>query len=141
LRILVEIGRFVVTALAVGLAIPTFFAMISLFSSGSMGTEAFVGIGAISYVLGSVGGIVFGLPALWFSKRHQWDRDLRKLAAVGVAVGSVGGALLSVLFWAGNLDIIIPGLVQWTVMGATAGLVSACVWFWLHSGDEEIVHA
>ena len=31
--------------------------------------------------------------------------------------------------------------VQWTVMGATAGLVSACVWFWLHSGDEEIVHA
>ena len=138
---MVEIGRFVVTALAVGLTIPTFFAIISLFSNGRMGTEAFFGIGAISYVLASVGGIIFGLPTVWFSKRLKWDRDIRKLTAVGVAVGSIGGVLLSVAFWAGNLDLIIPGLVQWSVMGGIAGLVSACVWFWLHPGDKEVAHA
>ena len=141
MRILLETGRFVVTALAVGLAIPCFYLVASIFTGDPFSFEAFFAIGTISFVMGFIGGVVFGLPTLWFLRRQGWADNQRTVATVGTLVGALGGVLLSAAFWQGHAEIIMAGLWAWALMGAIAGLVSALVWFWLHIGDTEIHHA
>ena len=141
MRLLVETGRFVVTALAVGLAIPCFYLVASIFTSDRFSFEAFFAIGAISFVLGLIGGIVFGLPTLWVLRRQGWADNHKAVAIIGTLVGAVGGVLLSAAFWQGHAEMILAGFWAWALMGAIAGLVSALVWFWLHVGDTEIYHA
>ncbi|WFL77063.1 hypothetical protein P7228_13860 [Altererythrobacter arenosus] len=140
MRLLVETGRFFVTALAVGFAIPFFYAMASIVTGEHFSFEAFLAVGAISFVLGLLGGVFFGLPTLWILKRQGWAGNQKTVAIVGTLVGAVGGVLLSVAFWQGHAEIILAGLWAWALMGAVAGLVSALVWFCLHVGDSENQH-
>jgi hypothetical protein len=141
LRQLVEVARFVVTAAAVGLAIPSFYLLVSVFIGDRFSFEAFIAVGAISFVLAIIGGVVFGLPTLWFLRRQGWADKQKAVAIVGTLVGAVGGVLLSAAFWQGNAELILAGLWAWALMGAIAGLVSALVWFWLHVSGNESEHA
>ena len=136
MKLFVEIGRFVLTASAVAVAIPAFFLLASISTGNSMGIEAFLAIGAISFVLALVGGAIFGLPTLWFLRRSGWISKVWLATMVGTLIGSFGGAVLSIVFWQGNLNIILAGLWVASLMGALAGFISIPLWLWLHSGEK-----
>lgn len=121
-----------VTALAVAITIPTGFAALSLVRGEHFSIEAFFAIGAMSFVIGIIGGLVVGLPTLWLARKLHLDGDFRKLAVFGCIAGAVGGIALSVVFWQGNIEIVMAGMLIWAAMGAVAGLIAASVWFGRH---------
>ncbi|MDG6078157.1 hypothetical protein E3U23_03005 [Erythrobacter litoralis] len=137
---MIELGRFFVTALAVAIAIPASFLMASLFTGETFSIEAFFAVGAISFVLAIIGGLIFGLPTLWFLRRQGWAREMGIVTSIGTLVGAFGGILLSAGFWQGNLEVILAGLWAWAVMGAIAGFVASPVWLWLHQSEAGLVN-
>tara|TARA_B100000678_G_C18110845_1_gene462664 strand:+ start:201 stop:656 length:456 start_codon:yes stop_codon:yes gene_type:complete len=137
---LVEIGRFILTALAVALAIPAFYSVASLFTVERFSIEAFLAIGAISFILAIIGGLVIGLPTLWFLKRRDWAGKIGIVTVVGTVFGAFGGMLLSTVFWQGNSLLILAGLKTWALVGAIAGFVAAPVWHWLHENDGRLTN-
>ena len=140
LRLLVEIGRFIVIALAVAIAIPSAFLAVSLAMSEPFSFEAFFGLAAIALVMAVTGGIFIGLPALWFARLQRWDHEIRKLALFGCLAGAAGGFVMSIFFWQGRWDLVNSGVHFWIGMGALAGLVASVLWYWLHLGDVERAH-
>ena len=137
MSIFTEIARFLLTAIAVALAIPTGFAVLSIIDAGSMSMEGFLGVGAISFFLAIAGGVVVGLPVLWVAKRLDWARSLGKMTVVGVLTGAAAAALLTVPFFEGDLSFAAIAVPSWAALGAFAGLVAAPIWVMLHSSDED----
>lgn len=140
LRLLVEIGRFIVIAVAVAIAIPSAFLVISLATNEAFSFEAFFGLGAISFVMAVVGGIFVGIPALWFARIQRWERETSKLALFGCLAGAAGAVLMSIFFWQGSWDLVTSGVPIWAGMGAFAGLVASILWYWLQLNDAGSHH-
>jgi hypothetical protein len=135
LKFLVETGRFVLTALAVALAGPTVLTILDLSSGGMFSVEWHFGFGALIFVLTMIGGLIAGLPALWFAKRHGWDRRIGRMLIVGMVAGAIAGALLAIPFWGGFLAYSLLPVVQFATFGGLAGLMAAPIWVMLHRQD------
>lgn len=135
MKLLVELGRFMLTAIATAIAIPSVFLAISAFSSSAMSAEAFFGIAAVSFAFAVLGGILIGLPALWVAKRLAWDRRLGPMILLGCLAGAVAAALIAVALFGGDLSFAFLATPSWMALGAFAGLVAALVWVLLHSPD------
>ncbi|QZD88268.1 hypothetical protein [Qipengyuania psychrotolerans] len=140
MKLLIEVGRFIVTALAVALAVPLSLVVFPLFSAGGFSTSAFFGIGAVTFVFSLAGGLVFGLPALWFARQNHWDQSKWKLAIYGGFIGLLAGLITNALFWQGNFELVMPSLFPFGMFGALGGIVAGLVWFLLHKNDRLIAN-
>ncbi len=136
MKFLVETGRFILTALAVALAAPTVLTLFDLSSGSVFSLEVFLGFGALVFVLTTIGGVIAGLPALWFAKRQGWDRRIGVMSLIGMATGAIAGALLAIPVWGGFLAYSLSPIALFAMCGGLAGLVAAPIWVLLHSTDE-----
>ena len=111
--------------------------LISQFIGGAMTFEAFFGLTGIAFVFAVVGGVIFGLPTLWFAKSLDWDRQVLKLSVLGMAAGLICGVALTIPAYGSTGAFEYPKeiLPFWTGLGAFSGLIAAQVWYWLHRTD------
>lgn len=137
MRLLLEIGRFFVTGLAVAISAVLVMTVISQFIGGAMSFEAFFGLIGMAFFFSVVGGVFFGLPALWVAKSRGWDRQLWKLSRLGLLAGLTFEVALTLPIYGsiGAFEYLKEVLPFWLGFGAFSGLVAAQVWFWLHSSD------
>ena len=132
MTIVTEIARFLLTAIAIAIAIPSGLAILAIFGVSPMSADAFFGLGAISFFLAIVGGIVVGLPALWIGRRLEWQHSLARMTPLGAVAGAIAAALLTVPFFEGEMSFAVNAMPGFAVFGGFAGLVAAPVWVLLH---------
>jgi hypothetical protein len=131
----VETGRFVVTAIGVAIAIATSIRVLALVRGESMSFDAFLAITIFSFFFASAGGLIFGLPAYLLARRFRLHHSIWKLAGFGTLIGATSGLILTPAIWQGDYDLVASSLLPSLALGAIAGGVAACIWFWLHLGD------
>jgi hypothetical protein len=131
LRLFAEVGRFVLTAVAVALVVP--FGLFLVSGGGSFAFYPFFAI--IVFVLSIVGGTVVGLPVLGFASRRNWTDSIPMLGAMGAAAGALFAALLLVLYSWGEPTFLAEALPIYSALGAIAGLIAASTWIMLHRNN------
>ena len=138
MRFFVETGRFILTALAVAMAIPTGLLLLALIDGSRFSREAFLGLAAITFVFAALGGLFVGMPALWCAKRRKWENRYLPMLLLGLMTGVLAGVLLAIPFYGFDLSFALLGMPGFGALGALAGLVSAEVWVSLHLADPDV---
>lgn len=134
MRILVEVGRFFVTAAAVTIVMPFFFIVLFAFEGGELAFTVY-GFGLIvAFPFAVFGGMIFGLPAWFIANRMAWTQKLSSMLALGAATGIL--AVTAVFFTTGPHGDPFP-LVAGLVLGLPAGVLAAWIWFVLHAEDRD----
>jgi hypothetical protein len=131
LKILREIARFLLTAIAVALALTLVVTIFDYPSANLLSFKGFLGFAAISFVCAIAGGAVVGLPALWLATRLRWQQRIVRMTLLGCLVGGVAGALGAAVLFPNEGDFVTLFRSS-VVLGAIAGLAAAPTWVLLH---------
>ena len=137
MKITTEIARFLLTALAVAVVVPTAIVVVEGASAGLESPKGFIVAAAICFFCAIAGGVVLGLPALWLATRLRWQNSAYRMTALGCLAGAVAGALGALLLNTLPGEVSFVTLLQSSVLlGAIAGLAAAPVWVLLHRFDD-----